>query len=116
MVFIFILTSFLYHEQLTPDTIDDIVSAIEVVENSSQFPYGIKSVPIKGKTKKERWNYARKICINSIQNNFERWNDAGKPEDFFKFMNRRFCPLDMNWHKNLSAVLRKKNFDFNQVQ
>ena len=68
------------------------------------YLYGIRSVHYANPSE------ARKICINSINNNIKRWDDKGKPEDFISFMSRRYCPigadndpngLNVNWVKNV---------------
>lgn len=97
-------------------TVNKIADGIKKVESSFRVPYGIETIPLKGKTKKEKEVYARKICINSINNNWERFNKAGKPGDFLIFMNRRYCPNNMNWSVNLRSILRKRSFNFNIVK
>ena len=97
-------------------TIDQIVEGIRIIENSKRIPFGIESIPLKGKTQKQRTEYAKKICFNSVNNNFNRWIKAGKPGEFFVFMNKRYCPLDNNWSVNLRSVLKKRGFDFRKVK
>ena len=97
---------------LEPLVVNQIVDGIKTVENSKSKPYGIESIRIRGKTKKEREDFCRKICVNSVINNGSRYKDAGKPGEFLIFMNKRYCPNDMNWSKNLKSILRKRGFDF----
>lgn len=101
---------------LNTDIVNQIADGIRKIENSTKFPYGIKSIELKGKTQQEKEIYARKICINSINNNFKRWENAGKPGDFFVFMNKRYCPPDTNWSNNLKSVLKRKNFNFGDLK
>lgn len=93
----------------TPEYFNKVVTAIGRAENSVKYPYGIKSIPTNGDK-----DYARKICYNSVRNNYRRWVNAGKPEDFISFMSRRYCPigapddpngLNKNWVKNVRAFL-----------
>lgn len=103
------------HLDLPPEVVNKIVDAIEVIENSKTFPFGIKSIKLKGKTYKEKHSHARKICFESVVCNWLRWNNSGKPGDFFVFMNKRYCPPDKNWSNNLKAVLKRRGFDFSHV-
>lgn len=103
-------------QPLETKTVNQIADGIKKVEGSLRVPYGIETIPLKGKTKKAKEVYARKICINSINNNWERYNKAGKSGDFLVFMNRRYCPKNMNWSVNLRSILMKWNFDFNKTK
>lgn len=49
-------------------------------------------------------------CAATIMRNRERWEEAGKPEDFITFLGRRYCPvgaendpqgLNRHWIKNV---------------
>jgi hypothetical protein len=93
-----------------------IVNAIYLAENSKKYPYGIKSIPIKGDTQQEREAYARKICFNTVSNNYLRWQKAGKTNDFITFLGGRYAPitdkedkthLNQFWIKNVKFYLEK---------
>lgn len=106
-----------FHIPLLHNTVEEIVKGIEILENSNHHkPFGIESIKLKGKTRLERWYYARKICINSVNNSWGRWNKAGKPEDFLKFVNYRYCPSDKNWHSKLKKILKQRWFDFESIK
>lgn len=86
------------------------VDAIYKAEGGAkaQYLYGIRS--IKYDTPEE----ARKICYNSVKNNYKRWEKAGREGDFVEFMSRRYCPIgakndpkgvNKNWVKNVKYFL-----------
>lgn len=86
-------------------TVDEVVEAIGKAENSTKYPYGIKSIDTKGDIE-----YAKRICRNSVVNNYKRWVKAGKQGDFLEFMSRRYCPinahkLNKNWVGNVKFWL-----------
>lgn len=117
LVFILSLAAFSCTGAIDNSQAEKIADAIKKVENSVKYPYGIKSIKIKGNTQTEREAYARKICINTIKNNYIRWEKAGKPNDFISFLGSRYAPigapddprnLNSNWVKNLKAILHKK--------
>lgn len=65
------------------------------------FPYGIRSI------KTTSAAHARRICINTIQNNHGRWLRAGRPGAFVDFLADRYCPKaadprgNANWKRNM---------------
>lgn len=75
--------------------------------NKTEFPYGVKSIKVS--SEKE----ARRVTINSIRNNWKRWEKAGKPGNFVDFMADRWCPKsadpigNKNWKKNVKILLFK---------
>jgi len=87
-----------------------VADAIFVAEGGrhlTRFPYGVKSMP-------EGISDPRRVCLNSIRNNYRRWEAAGKPGDFIEFMGRRYCPpnahpLNRHWVKNVNHHLRKSH-------
>ncbi len=94
-----------------------IVDAIYVIEggNNTKYPYGIRSIPIKGNTAEEKKAYARRICLNTVQNNHDRWIKAGQKGEFLVYLANRYCPvgatndpagLNNNWLKNLKSKLK----------
>jgi hypothetical protein len=95
-----------------------IVDAIYVIEGGAKtkYPYGIRSIPIKGDTTEARKNYARKICFNTVQNSHDRWIKAGQKGEFLTSLAIRYCPTEnihtesekkcnKYWLPNLKKVL-----------
>lgn len=108
---IIFLSSIWVEAQAETYTPDEIVEAIGRAENSIKYPYGIKS--INTNSNKE---YARKICYNSVVNNYRRWIKAEKPIGFLEFIAKRFCligakddpnNLNINWIRNVKYWLIK---------
>lgn len=98
-------------QKLDDATVNRIVESIYKIENSKKYPYGIKSIPIKGKTQIEREAYARHICRNTVINNYQRWIKSGQTNKYFEFLGNRYCPvpgdktgLNKNWINNLRKV------------
>ena len=86
-----------------------VTEAIGRAENSVKYPYGVKSINTHGNKA-----LARKYCLNSVRNNWKRWEVAGNPGNFIDFMSRRYCPvnapddpngLNVNWSKNVRYFL-----------
>ena len=70
-------------------------------------PFGILSVPCDGYTE------CRQICLNTIRNNYSRWQKAGNPGDFISYLGSRYAPigasndprgLNSNWVRNVKAI------------
>ena len=83
-----------------------IVNAIFLAEggNNTKYPYGIKSI---------KTNNPRRVCENTVANNYIRWQAAGKTNSFIQFLGARYCPmndkadkngLNKNWVKNVVAL------------
>lgn len=74
--------------------------------NKTKWPYGVKSVKIASVAE------ARRVTLISVRNNWGRWERAGKPESFVKFMARRWCPESadpvghVNWIKNVGKTIK----------
>lgn len=89
-----------------------MVEAIGRAENSTKYPYGVKSIDTKGNVA-----YAKRICRNSVVNNIKRWEKAGKPGAFISFMGARYAPtkgatddptgLNSHWVKNVTYYYQK---------
>jgi hypothetical protein len=84
-----------------------IADAIYIIEGGAKtkFPYGIISV---------KTNDPRRVCLNTIRNNWIRWQNAGSQGDYLQFLANRFAPiganndpknLNKNWLPNLRKVL-----------
>lgn len=91
--------------------VDKIVDAIYRVEGGekAKVPFGILSVPCKG------YADCRRVCKNTVRNNYKRWEKAGRPGDYIEFLARRYAPanvandpkkLNRNWLKNLRRILK----------
>ncbi|MEK6879096.1 MAG: hypothetical protein AABY22_05780 [Nanoarchaeota archaeon] len=110
-------------EKLSPEIAERLVNAIYRIENSKKYPYGIKSIPIKGNTQPEREAYARRICLNTVNNNFKRFQQQGSKGDFFEFLAEKFCPTKGNslsssekrynkyWLPNLRKILGCNSYE-----
>ncbi len=94
-------------------TDNQIANAIYYAEGGikTRHPYGIKSINTYGNK-----DYARKICLQSIQNAKKRWLKAGMPEDFIVFMGRRYSPpnINPNWVKLVKYFLKRNNYGYKQ--
>ena len=101
----------------TPDFVERLANAIQKAEGlSSRYPYGIKSIapPSTIKTRAELDAWARRICINTIRNNWKRWEKAGRPGEYIDFLADRYCPpsVDLvgnrNWKRNVKKILAEQ--------
>jgi len=90
--------------------VDKIVDAIYRVEGGARArkPFGVLSVPCDG------YNDCRRICENTVRNNFRRWEKAGRPGDYLEFLAARYCPVGAEndngtnkfWLTNLRRILK----------
>lgn len=75
----------------------------------AKVPYGILSVPVKNEAE------ARRVCLNTINNNLARWQWArqnGDQRDFIDFLGDRYCPVGAEndngtnrfWKKNVKEI------------
>lgn len=88
---------------------NSILNAIFVVEggNKTKYPFGIKSIDTKGNKE-----LAKRICLNTIKNNYLRWQADGKPEHcYLDYLANRYCPMscdkvgNTNWKKNIHRLV-----------
>lgn len=90
---------------------DKIVAAIYRAEGGAKtrYPYGIKSIVTTNEA------HAKRICENTVANNYIRWQKAGKTNEFINFLGNRYCPigakddptgLNRNWIKNVKAQIK----------
>jgi hypothetical protein len=92
-----------------PGFTEKMADAIYKAEGGSKtkWPYGVKSVKAKNAAE------ARRITINSVKNNWRRWEQAGKPGEFAPFMAARWCPAaadptgNKNWTRNVTKFMGK---------
>lgn len=90
-----------------PGFADKMADAIYRAEGGSKtrWPYGVKSVKVSGEAE------ARRVTINSVNNNWRRWEQANKPVPFVQFMALRWCPPSAdpvghtNWVRNVTKFL-----------
>ncbi len=86
-----------------------IVDTIYKIEGGSKamYPYGIVSV---------KTSDPRRVCRNTVINNYGRWQKAGSKGDYFVFLSEIYCPtkgklsaaeskLNKNWLPNLKKSL-----------
>ena len=109
----FLLISAVCHAEPVWQNIDSdiIADCIFHAENSVKYPYGIKSINTHGNAE-----YARKICLNTINNNKKRFAKQTKYTDYIEFLGSRYCPtsgkltasevkLNGNWVRNVKRLL-----------
>jgi hypothetical protein len=100
---------------------DHIVHSIYLAEGGSRAKhlYGIVSVPYKNPIE------ARKICLNTVKNNYHRWIKAGRPGTFIEFLGSRYCPtkgklrpaekrLNKYWVSNVKHFYERKSYASNR--
>lgn len=86
-----------------------IADSIYVAEGGAKAkkPYGILSVAVSGEPE------ARRVCLNTIRNNWTRWEAAGSQGPYVTFLANRYCPVasdpigNRNWIRNVNAGLKK---------
>lgn len=78
----------------------------------AKVSHGILSVPTRSPA------HARAICLNTIRNNWGRWEAKGRPGDFIDYLGAVYAPvgakndpkgLNKNWPRNVRSrlVVRK---------
>jgi len=90
-----------------------LADSIYVAEGKTKArkPYGVLSIPVRDEA------HARRITLNSIRNNWKRWEKAGKPGDFVSYMAARWVPKSVdpvghrNWVRNVRAYLIKHHIN-----
>lgn len=86
-----------------------VADAIWLAEGGkkAKAPYGILSV---------KTTDPRRVCLNTIRNNWGRWEAAGKPGDFIDYLGKKYAPvgaandprrLNKNWPRNVRSLLRR---------
>ena len=75
----------------------------------ARSPYGVLSVKVKDQAD------ARRVVLISIQNNWKRWEKAGRPGEFIDHMADRWCPAssdpvgNRNWKSNVTKIYNQNN-------
>jgi hypothetical protein len=90
--------------------LNKIVKAIYIIEGGvkTKYPYGIRSIDTKGDVLK-----AKRICENTVRNNFVRWRNAGSKGNYLDYLADVYCPQstdrqgNINWHKNIHKIVDK---------
>jgi hypothetical protein len=106
---LFLLACSAYAGELRKSDKDKIADAIYRIEGGrkAKVPYGILSLPVRGEP------HARQICINTIQNNWKRWQQTDGI-NYFEFLGNRYCPPSADaignarWKTNIQSVLGKE--------
>lgn len=91
---------------------NQVVDAIYLAEGGAKAkkPFGILSVPCS--------DYAscRKVCYNTVRNQYFRWIDGGRKGDYIDSLARRYAPigasndpsnLNANWRNNVLRLLER---------
>lgn len=92
-------------------TDEDIAQAIYYAEGGAMAkkPFGILSVPCEG------YDECKQICINSIRNQYRRWQANPQGKDYLTSLADRYCPIGAEndngtnkyWLKNVVRLLKK---------
>ena len=93
------------YKSIDPAYAEKIVNAIYKVEGGAKtkHPYGILSVKTKD---------PRRVCMNTVRNNYIRWQKAGSKGDYLDYLADVYCPKsadpvgNKNWHKNIHALVK----------
>lgn len=97
------------HLSTTTSNIADAIYKAEGGDNT-RYPYGIMSINTYGNKEK-----ARRICENTINNNFIRWSKAGSNGCYLDYLADVYCPVsadsvgNKNWKVNMHFLLNKTN-------
>jgi hypothetical protein len=94
------------------DKMADIIYKIEG-GSKTKYPYGIKSINVSNESE------ARKVCINTINHNYNKWIVAGGDRNninsFIIFLANVYCPMscdaigNKNWKNNMRKMLLTSN-------
>jgi hypothetical protein len=87
---------------------NQIADAIYKIEGgaNTKWPYGIKSI---------KTSNPRQVCINTIRNNYVRWQKSGSRKDYLDFLADVYCPQsadfkgNANWKANIHKMIAKVN-------
>lgn len=82
-----------------------LVSVIYRIEGGSRtaYPYGIRSI---------KTSDPRRVCLNTVRNNWKRWRAAGSPGEYLDFLADRYCPAaddpvgNRNWKRNVRELMK----------
>jgi hypothetical protein len=102
-----LLVNFSVFGQISSNNIYLIVENIYKLEGGpkTKWPYGIKSI---------KTNNPKQICWNTVVNNYKRWENAGKTNNYLDFLADRYCPPkddkigNIRWKRNIHLMLDGK--------
>ena len=91
-----------------PPDFNAIVDRIYVIEGAerAKVPYGILSVKCSSREE------CRRVCMNTVRNNWRRWDKAGRPGEYLDFLADRYCPIksdpigNRNWKANMRRMVK----------
>jgi hypothetical protein len=115
-IFILLMASFSLKaaDRLSHREAARIADAIYIAEGGkkAKVPYGILSIKVRSA------EHARQICLNTIHNNYERWQKAGRRGEFLNFLADRYCPPtdatgNKNWKRNVKTILSRSSLKDN---
>ena len=116
-IFVFFNLSLLIKaDEIDKNYLNKIVKSIYLIEGgqNSKFPFGIKSIETK-----ENYKKAKRICENTVRNNWIRFNKLNKIEKekyhcYLDFLASHYCPKSydlighQNWIKNIHHFIGDK--------
>ena len=96
---------------ISPRFANDIADAIHRAEGGhrARVAYGVLSVRVQDA------QHAREVCLATIRANWRRWEVAGRPGPFVRYLARRYCPTAHDprghhrWVANVNHHLRRAN-------
>lgn len=108
LAFIVLLACSSVRAEISSEYQTRVVNAIYRVEGGekARSPYGVLSVKVKSPAD------ARRVCENTVRNNWTRWEKAGRPGHFLDFLADRYCPPsadpkgNRNWKKNIHLLVK----------
>ena len=91
-------------QNLSAQDLNQLANCIYKVEGGAKtkYPYGVMSVKTPN---------LRQVCINTIRNNFQRWNHNNSIS-FIDYLGNIYCPKrsdfqgNINWRKNIKKILK----------
>lgn len=108
LVVLTLMTPLPTYAEEKPD-FNKVVDAIYRAEGGAKakVPFGILSVKCDG------YDDCRKVCYNTVKNNYDRWQKSDKSKTYLEFLRDRYCPveahpLNKNWLKNVKRFLNEK--------
>jgi len=92
------------HAALPESEVNRIADAIYKIEGGAKtkHPYGVLSV---------KTTDPRRVCMNTIRNNWKRWEAAGRVGSYGDFLGNRYCPKsadpigNRNWLANFKKLV-----------
>ena len=102
---VFIAANCYAYTPMDEATANRYADAIYKVEGGSatRYPYGIKSI---------KTSNPRQVCINTVKNNYIRWQKSGSKNNFTFFLADKYCPASVdakgnqNWKNNITKLLK----------